>query len=157
MEKRGMQQLWIKNEFSGFEKRKPGDYNSLGEEGGGRRCSIKGRQGWDHMRGMWGLDFILFFSVMEKPLKDFKGRRAIWILCETRMKERRPVRSSWIRQEKEMMACTKAAAGHILRAFKHTLTSPCKSPLLPLHNLLLLILQISAQVSLTLSYPGNLI
>lgn len=47
MEKRGMQQLWIKNEFSGFEKRKPGDYNSLGEEGGGRRCSIKGRQGWD--------------------------------------------------------------------------------------------------------------
>lgn len=124
--------------------------------GGGRRYSMKGRQGSDHTRGLGrrlNLDFVLFFSITEKPLPDFKGRRALRRVCGARAEERScALRNYCVRWREGKDGRTRVAAGCLLGASEDRLAAAYKGPLFPPHNLLV-ILQVSPQISLTLSYP----
>lgn len=98
------------------------------------------------------MDFILFCSIMETTLKDFKGRRAIEIQCGARTEATAALDQD--RADGRHQARRQPAA---LRASGHRRASPCKGPLLPRHNSRLLILQVSAQTALTLSYLRALV
>lgn len=82
-----------------------------------------------------------FFSVTEKPQSDFKSRRALGALCGPQWKtEATQSGAAALDEEKERMA-TPVAAGCLLGASDHRFSAPYKGPLLPAHNLLVLILQ----------------
>lgn len=53
------------------------------------------------------MDFILFCSIMETTLKDFKGRRAIEIQCGARTE------ATALDQERELMASTRLAGSKL--------------------------------------------
>lgn len=76
--------LCEKKEFSNSESginkvdvrkgRKSGGSNFLGDEHISGRYKYTGEQGSHHVREMWTLDFILFFSIVGKALKHLKCR-----------------------------------------------------------------------------------
>lgn len=100
--------------------RKPGDKNSPGVQGG-----VVEDTAWKADRdqiiqgGGDDLDFVLLFSIIEKPLPDFKGRRTLQIPCGARLEKRSyTLRSYCVRyEEKRRMVtpgCQQAASSEPL-------------------------------------------